>query len=152
MKCPKCKYEIKPEEIGRPRTFDHEEARRLYSRKGWSLRKVAEKLGVTHGAIQSALKGKKNMKALLFAMLLLQGCAVMEQYGPQRNIHQERQVSWTNKTLPITEANKAQNDCFDRAWKVYPNSMHYLAQAQRGETFERCMIAAGFEAHEKKAE
>ena len=54
-KCPQCGYEPPR---GRPRTLDVEKARKLRA-KGLSLRAVAEKMGVTEGAIRAALKRKE---------------------------------------------------------------------------------------------
>ena len=54
--CTACGFH-KPKN-GRPRAFDYERARKLS--KKYSLREVAEKLGVTHGAVQAALKKGKS--------------------------------------------------------------------------------------------
>lgn len=53
-KCPQCGYEPPR---GRPKKLDDEKVKRLRA-KGLSLREMADKLGVTEGAIRAALKRK----------------------------------------------------------------------------------------------
>ena len=53
--CPKCGFTPKPAKVGRPREFDHKEARKL-KKKGYTLREIAEMLEVTHGAIAHSIK------------------------------------------------------------------------------------------------
>lgn len=52
MTCPNCGYEPPR---GRPKKLDDAKVLALH-KKGLSLREIADKLGVTHGAIQAALK------------------------------------------------------------------------------------------------
>lgn len=55
MKCPKCGYQPPR---GRPQKLDDQKVWRLKA-KGQSLAQIAEKFGVTRGAIQAALKRAK---------------------------------------------------------------------------------------------
>jgi biotin operon repressor len=57
-RCPTCGQEI-PGPVGRPKTLDDKEVARL-KKKGLSGRAIAEKLGVTEGAIRKALKRLKS--------------------------------------------------------------------------------------------
>jgi len=52
MKCPQCGYQPPR---GAPKKFDHEKAKAM-RKKGLSYRAIAEKLGVTDGAVRAALK------------------------------------------------------------------------------------------------
>jgi predicted DNA-binding protein YlxM (UPF0122 family) len=52
MKCPNCGYEPL---LGRPKKLDDRKIKGL-KRKGKSLAEIAEKFGVTRGAVQAALK------------------------------------------------------------------------------------------------
>jgi predicted DNA-binding protein YlxM (UPF0122 family) len=54
VKCPNCGYEP---ERGRPKTLDDKKIRKLRI-QGKSLAQIAEKFGVTRGAIQASLKRK----------------------------------------------------------------------------------------------
>lgn len=58
MKCPKCGYSPPK---GRPKKLDDTQVAGLYGR-GLSLREIAVRLGVTHGAVQASLKRGKNGK------------------------------------------------------------------------------------------
>lgn len=51
-KCPQCGYEPPK---GRPKSMDDKKVKKLKA-KGWSLAEIAEKFGVTRGAVQAALK------------------------------------------------------------------------------------------------
>ena len=53
--CPKCGYKEVKLKPGRPRTIDPEAAK-VWRKEGFSLREIAEAFGVTHGAVQQALK------------------------------------------------------------------------------------------------
>jgi len=55
MKCPNCGYEPPR---GRPKKLNDKKVKEL-SRKGLSLAEIAEKFGVTRGAVQAALKRDK---------------------------------------------------------------------------------------------
>lgn len=54
MKCPKCGYDSTGV-IGRPKELDDKKVRKLRA-KGRTLREIADKLGVSLGAIQKSLK------------------------------------------------------------------------------------------------
>lgn len=54
MKCPNCGYEPPR---GRPKELDDKDIKKM-KRKGKSLAEIAEKYGVTRGAIQASLKRK----------------------------------------------------------------------------------------------
>ena len=56
MKCSQCGY-CPPR--GRPKGLDDKAVAKMVS-KGMSLRAIAEKLGVTRGAIQAAIKRSKS--------------------------------------------------------------------------------------------
>jgi hypothetical protein len=56
MRCPQCGYEPP---IGRPKKLDDKKIQTLRKR-GLSLREIASELGVTHGAVQAALKRSKK--------------------------------------------------------------------------------------------
>ena len=51
-KCPQCGYEPPR---GAPKKLDDKKVKKLKA-KGWSLAEIAEKFGVTRGAVQAALK------------------------------------------------------------------------------------------------
>ena len=52
MKCPQCGYQPPR---GAPKKLDDAKVKKLRA-KGLSLREIAAKLGVTHGAVQASLK------------------------------------------------------------------------------------------------
>ncbi len=52
MKCPNCGFEPTK---GRPKKLNDKEVLRLH-KKNWSLSEIANKLGVTRGAIQASLR------------------------------------------------------------------------------------------------
>ncbi len=52
MKCPHCGYEPP---IGRPKKIDDRKVKKMH-KAGKSLAEIADKMGVTRGAIQAALK------------------------------------------------------------------------------------------------
>jgi transposase len=56
MKCPNCGYQPPR---GAPRKLDPERAAKLRA-KGLTYRAIAEKLGVTEGAVRAALKRSKG--------------------------------------------------------------------------------------------
>jgi DNA-binding CsgD family transcriptional regulator len=58
MKCPTCGQEI-PGPVGRPKSLDDKEVVRLKRSGKLSNRKIADKLGVSEGAIRKALKRSK---------------------------------------------------------------------------------------------
>lgn len=56
MKCPTCQREgYTPPAKGRPKMLDDKRVMKLRA-KGKSLRDIAAELGVSHGAVQAAIK------------------------------------------------------------------------------------------------
>jgi hypothetical protein len=54
MICPKCGHDIPKRPIGRPKKLDDDRILELWKTKQ-SLRLIAAKLGVSHGAVQASL-------------------------------------------------------------------------------------------------
>lgn len=66
MKCPKCGFETKP---GRPQEIDRAKVLKM-RKQGFTLRYIANVLGVSHGAVARILKGV-NMSKVIIGFLLL---------------------------------------------------------------------------------